>query len=55
MNTENLALALGALTTRRTFLQVTSLAGVGFIVGCSDSLGPSSGVTKPSFRRLSHE
>jgi isoquinoline 1-oxidoreductase beta subunit len=32
-----LASAIRASTTRRTFLQVTSLAGVGFIVGCSDS------------------
>jgi isoquinoline 1-oxidoreductase beta subunit len=37
MSTSSLALALRAPSTRRTFLQVTSLAGVGFIVGCSDS------------------
>jgi isoquinoline 1-oxidoreductase beta subunit len=37
MGTVSFAFALGAPTTRRTFLKVTSLAGVGFIVGCSDS------------------
>ena len=37
MKTERMALSLGAPTTRRTFLQVTSLAGVGFMVGCSDA------------------
>jgi isoquinoline 1-oxidoreductase beta subunit len=48
MSTSALASAIRATTTRRTFLKVTSLAGVGFIVGCSDSsdVAPATGAAE---------
>ena len=37
MTISSFAFAHGPMTTRRTFLKVTTLAGAGFIVGCGDS------------------
>ena len=37
MTISSFAFAHGAMTDRRTFLKVTTLAGAGFIVGCGDS------------------
>jgi isoquinoline 1-oxidoreductase beta subunit len=37
MTTPSLAIPSGTLTTRRTFIRVTTLAGAGFMVGCGDS------------------
>jgi isoquinoline 1-oxidoreductase beta subunit len=50
MSTSTLALAASAATSRRTFLKITSLAGVGFVVGCSDASDVAPGAAAAGAR-----